>query len=246
MNLKSEKPFRFKQFVVYQENCSLKVNTDGCLLGAVAALGLPNGIKNPPTKILDIGTGTGVIALMLAQVFKCEIEAVEIDKLSAQQATINFTNSQWAERLNCYHNDIETFSENQSHNYDLIICNPPFFENVTKSPYSHKNISKHNDLLPPDSLLKSVKKLLSAKGEFYIILPVEEAKKFSKLLFSYKLFINYQLEIKPISYKKTHRLILKISFEKQKVLTEELSIRNQDQSFNNYYEKLLSSYYIVF
>ncbi|UZR93764.1 tRNA1(Val) (adenine(37)-N6)-methyltransferase [Chondrinema litorale] len=246
MQKKPAKPFIFKEFVVHQEKCSLKVNTDGCLLGAVTVKDLQKNKIDSTTKLLDIGTGTGVIALMLAQKFEADIDAVEIDRDSAQQAITNFEQSKWYERLNCFHNNIEDYAKESTNRYEVIVCNPPFFENATKSPYVHKNLSKHNDSLPFKTLIKAVETLLTPKGKFYIILPTDEANRFIQLLPKYSLYINYQLSIKPISYKKAHRIILIISPINQQLKEDEFSIRNEDSSFSEDYSSLLRDYYIVF
>ncbi|MBT31254.1 MAG: tRNA (adenine-N(6)-)-methyltransferase [Thalassobius sp.] len=246
MPKKPAKPFIFKEFVVHQENCSLKVNTDGCLLGAVAVKELQKDKVNSNSQFLDIGTGTGVIALMLAQKFEANFDAVEIDADSAQQAIYNFEQSKWTERLSCFHNSIIDYADNSSKLYDVIVCNPPFFENATKSPYAHKNLSKHNDSLPFEALIKAVKQLLASDGKFYIILPVDEGNRFLQHLPKYALFVNYQLNIKPITYKKVHRIILMISPINQKIKEEEFSIRNEDTSYSKEYSSLLKDYYIVF
>lgn len=243
-----EKPFRFKQFEVYQEKSLLKVNTDGCLLAAVVAhdISLSKAKTVKPNTILDIGTGTGVIALMLAQAFTAEIDAVEIDNSSAKQAKYNFEISPWANRLHCYHDDIIHFHGSSVEEYQLIVSNPPFFDKAKKSPYKHKNLSKHNEKLPQDALVNAIAKLLAKEGICYIILPIIESEKFTLRLSKAQLYLNRKILVKPISYKPPHRVILKISKAQTTLTNEIITIRNKYEDFDETYISLLSAYYLAF
>ncbi len=157
--------FRFKQFAVDQTGCAMKINTDGVLLGALVE-------ANQAKTILDIGTGTGVIALMLAQRFtEAQIDAVEIDPMAAQTAGKNFINSPYAERLNIYPVGFEQFFEqNPDKKYDLIVSNPPFFINSLKSPEAKRKLAKHTD----EDFFKKLIKIsthLNPDGVCWLIIP---------------------------------------------------------------------------
>lgn len=159
--------FHFKQFSILSQDKGLKVGTDACLLGAIA-----ESVK--PLRCLDIGTGTGVIALMLAQKYPlAQIEAVEIDPVAALQANENFSISSFADRIQCHHQDY-LLSELKP-GFDLICCNPPYFENHLKSTDPHRNLAIHNRTLPPEGLLAKAAEQLSPDGCFWIIYPPLEA-----------------------------------------------------------------------
>src|SRR6185437_14687455 len=159
--------FQFKQFSVDQSGCAMKINTDGVLLGAFAG-------ADDPVKILDIGTGTGVIALMLAQKFiDAKIDAVEIDENAAQTAAVNFKNSPFADRMTLYPSSFARFFDQfPKRKYDLIVSNPPFYINSLKSPGAKKTLAKHSDNDFFARLIKDVSSHLSPAGYCWLILPV--------------------------------------------------------------------------
>ncbi len=149
----------------------MKVGTDGVLLGAWATC------ENAES-ILDIGTGTGLIALQLAQRSKAIIDAIEIDETAALQAKENVENSPWANRINILAQSFQDFSSNCKKQYDLLVSNPPYFENSLKSANDKKNKARHTDSLSPEEILHRSKTLLSKNGRLCLILPVKEAEKF--------------------------------------------------------------------
>lgn len=159
--------FHFKQFSILSQDKGLKVGTDACLLGAIAE-------SEQVLRCLDIGTGTGVIALMLAQKYpRARIEAVEIDPVAARQANENFSSSRFADRIVCHQQDY-LLSE-FSHRFDLICCNPPYFENHLKSADPHRNMAIHNQTLPMEGLLEKVAGHLNPNACFWVIYPPSEA-----------------------------------------------------------------------
>ena len=166
--------FKFKQFKIDQSGCAMKINTDGVLLGAIAGFSVEINFEAADKRILDIGTGTGVIALMLAQRFpKSIIDAVEIDSTAAQAAAINFKQSPFSDRLKAFLTDIITFEpENR---YDLVVSNPPYFVNDQKSAEQRKMVARHTDERFFESLVIKVKELLNENGQFWLILPVKQA-----------------------------------------------------------------------
>lgn len=160
--------FQFKQFEVDQTGCAMRVNTDGVLLAAMAE-------AEHPKNILDIGTGTGVIALMLAQRYTdAEIHAVEIDETAALRAGRNFHHSQFADRLSVHNVPIEQFTTTEK--FDLIVSNPPYFVNDLKNREFKKGLARHTDEQFFKSLLAKVDELLSADGCFWFVLPVKQAE----------------------------------------------------------------------
>lgn len=160
--------FQFKQFTIYQENCAMKVCTDSCLFGAWVAEKLRIQSILPNT-ILDIGTGTGLLSLMLAQETNAKIDAVEIDKPSFLQAFDNIKSSPWQNNITIYLEDINQFSANNF--YDIIISNPPFFEKDLKSKKAEKNIAHHSELLTLKELFYFASKSINIDGFFFVLLP---------------------------------------------------------------------------
>jgi len=155
--------FTFKQFTIYQDKCSFKVGTDGVLLGACADV---SGAKN----ILDIGTGTGLLALMLAQRCYAEIVAIEPDRDSFEQASGNVRSGKWNDRIKVVNTDLQNYDPGTV-KFDLIVSNPPYFTDSLKNPDPRKAASRHNDTLSSGEILRSVSRLLSDKGKLQIILP---------------------------------------------------------------------------
>ncbi|MFA6052409.1 MAG: methyltransferase [Methylobacter sp.] len=164
--------FRFQQFSVLQKQSGMKVCTDAVLFGAMAP------VKHGD-RVLDIGAGTGVLSLMAAQLGAGQVTAVELTQQAYQEADINFNNSPWANRLEAVHQDIQSFALTADRQYDLIISNPPFFENHSKTIDSLRNTARHTDQLPFADLISIAGGLLSPQGLFYLLIPAQAAAKFS-------------------------------------------------------------------
>jgi len=164
--------FKFQQFSVLQQQSGMKICTDAVLFGAMAPV-------NQGDHVLDIGTGTGVLALIAAQLGAATVTAVELTPEAFQEADINFNNSPWADRLEAVHQDIQSFAKTVDRQYDLIISNPPFFENHLKTVDTLRNIARHTDQLPFADLIGIAGDLLSPQGLFYLLLPAHAAAKFS-------------------------------------------------------------------
>ena len=160
--------FKFKQFTVYQYGCSMKVGTDSCIFGAYVASYLQT-LQFPVKSVLDIGTGTGVLSLMVAQKIPATIDAIEIDEAAAAQAKQNFNSSPWKERLHVLHLDAKQLPVNNK--YDCIISNPPFYEADLHSPDKKKNAAKHETTLNFEQLLETVHLHLADNGIFFVLLP---------------------------------------------------------------------------
>ena len=175
--------FTFKKFIVEQNRCAMKIGTDGVLLGAWTP------IENNPFSILDIGTGTGIIALMLAQRSAAEqIDALEIDEDAYEQATDNFENSPWNDRLFCFHAGLDEFVEEPEDEYNLIVCNPPFYSEDYKSDNEQRDLARFQDAMPFEDLIEAVDLLLSENGIFSVIIPYKEESTFLALAKDFELF----------------------------------------------------------
>ncbi|HET9058186.1 MAG TPA: methyltransferase [Chitinophagaceae bacterium] len=233
--------FQFKQFIIHQDQCVLKVGTDACLLGAFAANYLsktPNNVNS----ILDIGSGSGLLMLMLAQKFNAQIDGIEIDKSSYEQAEQNIKNSPWKERLNLFNADANAFSF--PHKYDFIITNPPFFEGDLKSFSSKKNIAKHDAGLTLYQLLTIVEASLLPEGNLAILLPTHRANNFLYHAGEKKLYPSYRLEIKQTPRHKAFRSIIVLSRIQTVAVQEELVIKETEMAYSPGFVSLLKDYYL--
>jgi tRNA1Val (adenine37-N6)-methyltransferase len=175
--------FKFKQFTVQQDRCAMKIGTDGVLLGAWTP------IENDPFSILDIGAGTGVIALMLAQRSHAEqIDALEIDEEAYEQSVDNFENSPWSDRLFCFHAGLDEFMEEPEDEYDLIVSNPPFYTDDFKSATEQRDLARFADAMPFEDLIEAADLLLSENGILAVIIPFKEEENFLALAKEYELY----------------------------------------------------------
>jgi tRNA1Val (adenine37-N6)-methyltransferase len=231
--------FNFKQFAVYQDKCAFKVGTDGVLLGAYADVA---GVR----QILDIGTGSGLIALMLAQRSEAEIAAIEPDDDSFEQACSNFKNSLWNSRIKAEKADLQSFNPGNI-TFDLIVSNPPFFSGSLKNPDPGKAAARHNDNLMPDELLKGVARLMAEGGRLQVIMPYVEGNIFIAEAREYGLYCNDILKIKPLAASEIRRLILTFSKKKLKATEKFLVIEHGERhDFTEDYKKLTRDFYLNF
>ena len=185
------KPFEFKNFTVHQDQCAMKIGTDGVLLGAWAP------IHRNPFSILDIGSGTGILALMLAQRTEAQvIEAIEIDDSAYEQCVVNFEQSPWNDRLFCFHASIQEFVAEMDDQYDLIVCNPPFYQEHYKSNDDQRDLARFQDAMPFEHLLYSVSQLLTKDGLFSVIVPESEEGQFITIASQFNLFPNKITQVK--------------------------------------------------
>ncbi|MCX6301216.1 MAG: methyltransferase [Bacteroidia bacterium] len=231
--------FSFKQFTVYQDKCSFKVGTDGVLLGAYADL---SGVRT----VLDIGTGTGLIALMIAQRSETEITAIEPDISSSMQTRQNIENSKWSKRINIRNTDLQNYDPGTL-KFDLIVTNPPYFTDSLRNPDPGKAASRHNDNLTNVELLKGVSRLLEENGRFQLIMPYVEGNIFIAEAQEYDFFCNSILKIKPLPTSEIRRLILTFTrkrlLAKEKFLTIEHGRRHE---FTEDYINLTRDFYLNF
>ena len=175
--------FQFKQFSLEQDQCAMKIGTDGVLLGAWAP------ILHNPFSILDIGTGTGIIALMLAQRSSAaQIDALEIEENAYEQATDNFENSPWNDRLFCFHAGLDEFMDEPEDEYDLIVSNPPFYSEDYKTNNEQRDLARFQDALPFEDLIEAADLLLSENGVLAVIMPFKEEDRFLAIAHEFELY----------------------------------------------------------
>ena len=241
----SQQPFQFKKFKVHQDRCAMKVGTDGVLLGAWSS------IEHEPKSILDIGAGTGVIALQLAQRSSAStIDAIEIDDHAHEQCTHNFENSDWADRLFCYHASVQEFASEMEHKYDLIVSNPPFFkapksiDAQTQNTSQERAVARFTDTLPFKHLVVCAAHLLSQNGVFCTILPHKEADSFIEIAAQNKLFISKICTIRGIKTSKIKRCMLAFSLHQSKPKTQELIIEVSRHNYTQDYKNLVRDFYV--
>lgn len=233
------KPFKFKQFTVNQDKCAMKIGTDGVLLGAWTS------VKQNPFSVLDIGAGTGVLSLMIAQRSDAEnIEALEIDADAYEQCAENFENSPWADRLFCYHASLLEFVEEIDDKYDLIICNPPFYSEDYKTTNKSRDLARFNDAMPFEHLVFAVSNLLATQGIFSVVIPYKEALNFIELASKVGLFLNCSLHIKGNPESELKRSLLEFSFQNLEIQTSELTIETARHKYTKDYISLTKDFYL--
>ena len=234
-----DKYFQFKQFIIRQNKTAMKVGTDGVLLGSWAV------ISAKAERILDIGTGTGLIALMMAQRSLAKvIDAVELNKAAYQQATENFKASDWSKRLFCYHASFQKFSNETEGNYDLIVSNPPFHILTQKTVLEDRGMARHSYHLPFSELLLGVAKLLNKKGSCAFIIPFSEQDNFVSLAEKNDLFISKITHVKGNYESPVKRSLLQFSFIKNEMLKKELVIENSRHVYTKDYTELVKDFYL--
>jgi tRNA1Val (adenine37-N6)-methyltransferase len=233
--------FAFKQFNVKQDKCAMKVGTDAVLLGSWIQ---PNG----STHILDIGTGTGVIALMLAQKTNASIIGIDIDGSATQQAQENVDESKFKNSITLFNSSFQDFVKTTSLKFQLIVSNPPFFEQSLKSSDEKRSNARHADVLPFDDLLDGVIKLLDVKGKFCLILPTLEAEKFRNMAQKKGLYLSKLLRVKSRVDKDTDkRHLMQFEFTPTEFSEETIAIEEDERhSYTQAYKELTKAYYINF
>ena len=234
-----KKPFKFKQFTVNQDRCAMKIGTDGVLLGAWAS------ISDLPESILDIGAGTGIIALMLAQRSNADtIDAIEIDADAFEQCVENFEASPWADRLFCYHASLGEFLDEVDDKYDLIISNPPFYSEDVPSGDGARDLARQNSSLPFRFLLKGVIKLLSKNGIFTIIIPFKEEKEVLKEAENIGLYPGRLLRVKGHLESEVKRSLIEFHLKKTPVMKSELTLEKARHQYTEDYINLTKDFYL--
>jgi tRNA1Val (adenine37-N6)-methyltransferase len=233
--------FNFKQFSIDQTGCAMKVNTDGVLLGALVEAAMP-------ATILDVGTGTGVIALMLAQRFRdAAIEAVEIDEAAAKTAALNFNNSLFKNRLTVYPQSFTEFFKNHTEKkYDLIVSNPPFHIHSLKSGKTGKALARHTDEAFFEKLVTAVSSHLNNRGLCYLILPLQTAGLVKKLIVQNKLHLHKIIRVHSFDNADAHREILAIALEPGNLIEEKFVIYDEPNVYSGEYRRALKDFLTIF
>ncbi|WP_423147238.1 tRNA1(Val) (adenine(37)-N6)-methyltransferase [Rubrolithibacter danxiaensis] len=233
--------FHFKQFSIDQTGCAMKINTDGVLLGALAE-------SENPMSILDIGTGTGVIALMLAQRFlQATVEAVEIDKSAAERAALNFSDSPFADRLKVCNMSFQDFFLNYpDKQFDMIVSNPPFFINSLKNPDSRKNLARHTMPEFFASLVSLCYKHLSRNGICWFILPVHVADLVNKYAKETGLEMTTTIRIKSFENSEPHRYLIAYKKNSDALSSSDFIIYQSEKVYSEEYKAALSPFFTIF
>lgn len=230
--------FRFKQFEVDQTGCAMKINTDGVLLGTMVQ-------QHDPKRILDIGTGTGVIALMLAQRFpKAQVHAVEIDEQASATAEKNFQLSVFSRQLSVSNIAIEQYST--SDKFDLIVSNPPYFVNDYKNAEPKKKIARHASDVFFEKLLEKVADLLNGNGCFWVILPVKQAEDLIKKGEGRGLFPQHIIKVRSDNTKNAFRKIVCLAREEKITFEEDFVIYENEKKYTKAYEILLKDFFLAY
>ena len=231
--------FAFKQFVINQDRCAMKVGTDGVLLGAWAN-------TEGAGRILDVGTGSGLIAIMMAQRSEALIDAVEIDREAYLQAMENVAACPWKDRIRVYHDSLQHFVKEFPGLYDVIVSNPPYFRRSLKPPSAVRSLARHDDRLSYESLLFCSAQVLTKQGRLAVIIPATEITRLAEIAYFHGLYPSQQVMIKPSPDKKPSRCLAEFTLERTKGCKESvLIIRDKDSvSYHEEYKKLTKDYYL--
>ena len=231
--------FRFKEFTIIQEHTAMKVGTDGVLLGAWLNTG---GAKT----ILDVGTGTGLIALMMAQRSEAYITAVEIEEKAAGEAAENVLKSPWSNRVKIINDSLQNFVQSHNGFFDLIVSNPPFFSNSKKSKCNMLAMAKHNHLLPYSDLISCSSRVLSNHGRLALIIPVESAGEIKDLAEKENLRLLRETAVRPNCRKNVHRILFEFGMlTTSSVEVDSIMIHNdQGTCFTDKFQNLVRPFYL--
>ncbi len=235
--------FKFKQFEVAQDQSAQKIGTDAVLLGAWS------NPESTPLSVLDIGTGTGVIALMMAQRFSsAQVDAIEIEDAAFEQATSNFENSPYGDRLYCYHASFQEFYEEVEERYDLIISNPPFFdgklEREDAAIDSKRQQARFDDALPFEELVYGVYQLLEINGTFACIIPSDREEEFLKITQHFQLFPIRKTYVQGTATAAVKRVLMEFRFRESEPIIDNLIIEESRHNYTDDYIALTKDFYL--
>jgi len=231
-------PFRFRKFEIQHEQSTMKVGTDAIVLGSW--LKVDQDCKH----ILDVGCGSGVLALMLAQKTKVIIHAIDIDEASAMEADTNFKNSPWKNQLQIYLSSLEEFIPPENIKYDLIVSNPPFFQNSLLPQSSRLGLAKHNIALSMPKFVKNVNRLLADDGKWAVILPIESFDSILRLATASGFLMSNRLNVIPKTGKPAKRIAVEFCRVSTKVPeSKNLVIMDEDGAYSKAYKTLTQDYY---
>ena len=237
--------FKFKQFTVWHDRCAMKVGTDGVLLGAWC----PVDSLASSFKVLDVGTGSGLIALMLAQRIQgAQITAIDIDAGAVEQAQYNFSVSPWADRLNCQQISLQDLEGEGV--YDLIVSNPPYFQDSLKNPDSQRAMARHTDTLSYEELLAHSARLLTKEGVLALVLPIEAEQQIITIAQAHKLYPTYITHVYPKPGKEAKRLLIALQAylrplpEGKGEKRDELTLESETAPRSEAYKELTKEFYL--
>jgi tRNA1Val (adenine37-N6)-methyltransferase len=230
--------FQFKQFTIHQDQCAMKVCTDACILGAWFAAKIPDY-----STVLDIGSGTGLLMMMLAQRSQSDIQGIEIDLAAFRQLKENISQNSWRERLKVFPGDARTYSF--PNKYEFIISNPPFFENDLPSEASEEQVAKHSKMLRLEELIQVIDNNLEANGSFGILLPFHRWQYFDELATRHKFYLTEKLFVKQTPTHNYFRAILHYTRHHEHFVPSfDLIIHNEEKQYSPEFKELLKDYYL--
>ena len=230
----SSPSFRFRQFEVFHDRCAMKVGTDGVLLGAWVQ---PGNAR----RILDVGAGSGLVALILAQHSMAEVVGVEFDAAAAKQAAENVRNAPWPERIHIVHADFRTYTEES---FDLIVSNPPYFQKALQAPAAMRNQARHDVTLSYQELIVKAEALLSAEGRFAVVLPIDAAHEFEDLCWESRLYLSRCCEVATIEGQAPKRILLEFSRLRCETERTTLALAVKGNARTDAYSALTSDLYL--
>lgn len=236
--MSENRPFHFRHFSMMHHEATMKIGTDAILLGAFVQTPLSG-------YVLDVGTGSGILCMMIAQRCPdCIIGGIDIDQASVNQANFNFNTSQWRKRLSASIADIRLFNS-KNIKYHLILSNPPFFTSAFKTQHERRNLARHTDTLTHAELIEVAVGILHEDGIFAVVIPFDSLKSFQDICFENHLYLSRQINIIPVEDRQANRVILEFCFSKKnKPEVQSLTIRNMDGSFTPAYNQLLKNFYL--
>jgi tRNA1Val (adenine37-N6)-methyltransferase len=231
--------FTFKQFFVAHDRCAMKVGTDGVLLGAWSPV---EGAR----RILDIGTGTGLVALMLAQRTQNEVrvDAVELESAAAEQAKENFAESRWSGRLHVFAEDVNHFAQNAAQGYDLVVSNPPYFESAVACRDEARNAARYTETLTHEALLGCASRLLTPHGTFCVVLPYEIGLTFEQAAAAQGWHTRARMDIRDRPGKPLNRMLLALTKQPGEPDYRELALREQLNVYSTEFRRLITDFYL--
>lgn len=234
--------FTFKQFFVAHDRCEMKVGTDSILLGAWA------DVSDITGKILDIGSGSGLLALMLAQrtTDSVQIDAVELDDNAALQATENFAQSPWASRMALHHSALQSFAAQMPSRYDLIISNPPYYQPGVECRNASRGTARYTSELSHQTLLKHARTLASDKGKMAVVLPCDISVDFIELAAREGWFLLQHTEVTEFAHRAAHRALMLFGVEPALQQSGRLVIRDESKVYSNDFRELTKAFYLFF
>lgn len=231
--------FQFKQFIIRHDKCAMKVGTDGVLLGAWANTGLCRSI-------LDIGTGTGLIALMLAQRSTALIDAIDIDADAYTQAVENATDSPFAGRIRVVHTTLADYTAGCQTRYDLIVSNPPYFSDSLKCPNGKRSIARHTDTLPLPELIKDCCQLLAPNGRIALVLPSDQSERLLSMAGQNNLYLCRRTDVLPLPNTSPRRMLIELASNQTipSPVTNSLVIETARHQYSEEYKALTRDFYL--